>query len=61
MWDHEITYAHRSSKDEQLLIRPLLQKNQKYKHGRQLKIKIHVWFYGDNSLIVGLRQMQLVQ
>jgi hypothetical protein len=47
MWDHEILYAGRSLEDEQHLIRPLLGKNQKYKHGRQLKFKIHILFYGD--------------
>jgi hypothetical protein len=29
MWDYEILYADRSSKDEQLLIRPLLRKTKK--------------------------------
>jgi hypothetical protein len=33
MWGHDLQRGVRSSKDEQLLIRPLLQKKQKYVHG----------------------------
>jgi hypothetical protein len=41
-WNHKILHVYRSSKDEQLFIWPLLQKEQKYKHGVQLKVKIHI-------------------
>jgi hypothetical protein len=39
----------RSSKDEQLLIRPFFVKNKKYEHGGRLNIKIRSLFCGDNS------------
>jgi hypothetical protein len=48
-WDLEILYADKSSKDKQLLIRPLLPKNQKLEHGGRLKFKIEILFYGDDS------------
>jgi hypothetical protein len=31
-------------------------KNQKYEHGGQLKVKLHVLFYGNNSQTVALRK-----
>jgi hypothetical protein len=34
-------------------------KPQKYKRGRQLKVKIHILFYGDNSRTVALKKMKL--
>jgi hypothetical protein len=37
-------YADRTSEDEELLIR-----NQKYEYGGQLKVKIDILFYGNNS------------
>jgi hypothetical protein len=40
-WELEILYADGSLKDENLM-RP-------YEHGGQLKVKIHILFYGDNS------------
>jgi hypothetical protein len=46
---HEILYTDRSSKDEQLLIRPFLPKNKKYEHGGRLNVKIHSLFCGDSS------------
>jgi hypothetical protein len=48
-WDHEILYTDKSSKDEQLLIRPFLSKTKKYEHGGRLNVKIHILFCGDNS------------
>jgi hypothetical protein len=48
-WDHEILYADRSLKDEQLLVLSFLRKTKKYKHGGHLKVKMHTLFYGDNS------------
>jgi hypothetical protein len=48
-WDHEILYTDRSSKYEQLLIRPFFAKNKKYEHGGRLNVKIHSLFCGDNS------------
>jgi hypothetical protein len=48
-WEHEILYTDRSSKDEQLLMRPFLSKNKKYEHGDQFNVKIHSLFCGDNS------------
>jgi hypothetical protein len=48
-WDNEIMYTDRSSKDEQLSIRPFLSKNKKYEHGGRLNVKIHILFCGDNS------------
>jgi hypothetical protein len=48
-WDHEILYTDRSSKDEQLLVRPFLSKAKKYEHGGRLNVKIHSLFCGDNS------------
>jgi len=47
MWDHEILYADRPSKDEQLLKITFL-KNQNYEYG-QLNVKIYIVFCGDNS------------
>jgi hypothetical protein len=55
-WDHEILYTDRSSKHEQLLIKPFLSKTKKYEHGGRLNVKIHSWFCGDNSRTVALRQ-----
>jgi hypothetical protein len=55
-WDHEILYTDRSSKDEQLLIRPFLSKTKKYEHGGRLNVKIRSSFCGDNSWTVALRQ-----
>jgi hypothetical protein len=48
-WDNEFLCTAISLKDGQVLIGSLLQKNQKYEYGGQLKVKIHVLFYGDNS------------
>jgi hypothetical protein len=48
-WDHESLYTDRSSKDEQLLIRPFLSKTKKYEHGGRLNVKVHSLFCGDNS------------
>jgi hypothetical protein len=48
-WDHEILYTDRSSKDEQLLIRPFLSKTKKYEHGGRLNVEIHSLFCEDNS------------
>jgi hypothetical protein len=39
IWKYEIVYADRSSKDEQLLKRPLLRKTKKYEHAGRLKLK----------------------
>jgi hypothetical protein len=51
-WDHGSLYTDRSSKDEQLLIRPFLSKTKKkiyiYKHDGRLNVKIHSLFCGDN-------------
>jgi hypothetical protein len=44
---HEILYTDRSSKYEQLLIRPFLSK--KYEHGCRFNVIIHSLFCGDNS------------
>jgi hypothetical protein len=33
-------------------------KIQKYERGGWLKVKIHIFSYGDNSQTVGLRQMK---
>jgi hypothetical protein len=41
-------YAETSLEDEQLLMRPRLRESQN-KHGGQLKVKIHILFYGENS------------
>jgi hypothetical protein len=49
MWDYEMLYADVSSEDEQLLLRLLLRKTKNMNTRRQLKFKIHVLFYGDNS------------
>jgi hypothetical protein len=48
-WVHEIFYADRASKDEQILIGPFLSKAKNYEHGDRLNIKIHSLFCGDNS------------
>jgi hypothetical protein len=50
-------YTDKSSKDEQLLMRPFLSKKKKYEHGGRLNVKIHSLFFGDNSGTVALRQM----
>jgi hypothetical protein len=55
-WGHKLLYADRSSEDEQVLIRPLFSRNQKYEHGGRLKIKINILFYEDNSWTVALKQ-----
>jgi hypothetical protein len=55
-WYHEILHTDRSSKDEQLLIRPFLSKTKKYEHGGRLNVEIHSLFFGDNSWTVVLRQ-----
>jgi hypothetical protein len=47
LWNHDILYADRSSKDEQRLIKPPLLET-KNANGGRLKIKIRI-FYGDNS------------
>jgi hypothetical protein len=47
-WEHEILCTDRSSKDEQLLMRPFLEEK-KYEHGGRLNVKIHSLFCGDNS------------
>jgi hypothetical protein len=44
-WDHEMLYVDRSSTS----IKTVFVKNQKYECGGQLKVKIHILFYGDNS------------
>jgi hypothetical protein len=31
-------------------------KNEKYEHGGQLIFKINIWYYGDNSCTITLRQ-----
>jgi hypothetical protein len=49
MWDLDILYADRFSKAEQALIRQFCEKPKKYERGGQLKVKIHIWFYGDKS------------
>jgi hypothetical protein len=56
-WELEILCTDRSSKDEQLLMRPFLSKTKKYEHGGQLNVKIHSLFCGDNSWTFALRQM----
>jgi hypothetical protein len=48
-WDYEVLYTDRSSKDEQLLIRPFFVKNKKYEHGGRLNVTIRILFCGDNS------------
>jgi hypothetical protein len=48
-WDHEILYTDKSSKDEQLLVRPFFVKNKKYEHGGRFNVKIHSLFCGYNS------------
>jgi hypothetical protein len=47
-WDHEILYSDSSLKDEQLLIMPffVVAKNKNYELVGQLKMRIHVLFYG---------------
>jgi hypothetical protein len=42
-------YTDRSSKDEQLLIRPFLSKTKKYEHGGRMNVKIRSLFCEDNS------------
>jgi hypothetical protein len=47
-WGHEILYANKSSKAEQLL-KDCFCENPKYEREGWLKAKIEIWFYGDNS------------
>jgi hypothetical protein len=35
-----------------------LTKDQKYKHGGRLKDESRIWFYGDNSWTVAVKQMK---
>jgi hypothetical protein len=55
-WGHKILYTDRSSKDEQLLIKPFLLKI-KNTNIRVTNVKIHTLFCGDNSWTDALRQM----
>jgi hypothetical protein len=48
-WEHDILYTDKSSKNEQLLMRPFLSKNKKYEHGGRLNVEIHSLFCGDTS------------
>jgi hypothetical protein len=57
-WDHCSLQADISSKDGQVLIRLFLCRKQKYKRRGRLKVKIHVYFYGDNKWTVKLIQMK---
>jgi hypothetical protein len=43
-WDHEILYADRSSKEEQLFIKTIYVINQKYERGGRLKVKFQILF-----------------
>jgi hypothetical protein len=54
-------YADRSSEYVQRLISSLLLEiKKKYEFGGQLKFKIDILFYGDNSWTVALRQTKFV-
>jgi ribonucleotide reductase beta subunit family protein with ferritin-like domain len=49
-WDHEISYADRSSKAEQLSIRQSCgEKKTTYERGGRLEGTIHILFQGDKS------------
>jgi hypothetical protein len=61
LWYHGILYAHISSEDEQLLIRPLLQKNKHTNMAGQLKFRIHILFYGDHSWTTALQKRSVIQ
>jgi hypothetical protein len=55
--NHEILYAEKFSKDEQVVIRPVLRKTKKFEDGGLMKIKKISTFCGDESRTVSLRQM----
>jgi hypothetical protein len=48
-WGHEVLCADRTTDDEQNCIIPLKNQNKKYERGEWLKIKIHIYFYRENS------------
>jgi hypothetical protein len=61
--DHEILYADWSWKDEQFFNEAICGENKhttnmtggrNYKHGRRLKVIIHILFYGDNPCAVSV-------
>jgi hypothetical protein len=58
MWDHEILYADRSSRGKQLSMRTPFQKTKSTNMMEQLKVNIHILFYGQNSWTVELRQIK---
>jgi hypothetical protein len=59
MWVHEILCADKSSKNEQLLIRPLV-KNQKYECGGQLKLEFIFRFMETTHKPSHLKQIKFV-
>jgi hypothetical protein len=56
-WDHETWYADRSSKDKQLLIRPLLWKSKNTNMAGSWKLKFTLHFMERTHELLHLRQM----